>query len=91
MGPVSSPSLALAVAGAGAVGTVPTFGIPLERLPTMLPDIASGTTGVLGANFLTNSIDHGAVEIAAAHVRIIDFFWVDRVRHWSIWLTGRVR
>jgi nitronate monooxygenase len=39
--------------------------------------MASRTTGVLAANFLTDSIDPEAVAAAAARVAIIDFFWAD--------------
>jgi nitronate monooxygenase len=77
MGPVSSPSLTLAVADAGGVGTIPTFGASIERLEMTLSDIALRTNGVLGANFLTNRIDRDAVQAAAARVRIVDFFWAD--------------
>jgi nitronate monooxygenase len=77
MGSVSSPSLAAAVADAGGVGSVPTLGVPLDQLETMLSDTVSRTSGVLAANFLTNNIDRNAVEAAAAHVRVLDFFWAD--------------
>jgi hypothetical protein len=33
MGPVSSPSLAIAVAGAGGLGTIPAFGVPAATSP----------------------------------------------------------
>jgi Nitronate monooxygenase len=61
MGPVSSPSLAIAVAEAGGLGTIPAFGVPAERLETLLSDLSSRAAGVLAANFLTNSIDPDAV------------------------------
>jgi nitronate monooxygenase len=77
MGSVSSPSLAKAVAEAGGVGTLPTLGVPIVQLESLLSDMASRTSGVLAANFLTNDIDRGSVEAAAARVRVVDFFWAD--------------
>lgn len=77
MGPVSSPSLAIAVAAAGGVGTIPAFGVPAEKLETLLSDLSSRATGVLAANFLTRSIDRDAVQAAASRVGIVDFFWSD--------------
>jgi nitronate monooxygenase len=77
MGSVSSPSLAVAVAEAGAMGTIPSLGVPLAQLETMLSDMAPRTSGAMAVNFLTNNIDRNAVEAAAAHVRVLDFFWAD--------------
>lgn len=77
MGPVSSPSLAIAVAAAGGLGTVPASGVPAQRLETLLSDLTSRATGVLAANFLTRSIDRDAVQAAASRLGIVDFFWSD--------------
>jgi nitronate monooxygenase len=77
MGPVSSPSLALAVAAAGGVGTIPAFGVPAEKLETLLSNLSSRAAGVLAANFLTRDIDRDAVQAAASRVGIVDFFWSD--------------
>jgi nitronate monooxygenase len=77
MGSVSSPALAVAVAEAGGVGTIPTLGVPIAQLEKLLSEMKSRTVGVLAANFLTNNIDRSAVETAAAHVRVVDFFWAD--------------
>jgi nitronate monooxygenase len=77
MGPVSSPSLALAVAAAGGVGTIPAFGVPAEQLETLLSDLPPRATGGLAANFLTRDIDRDAVQAAASRVGIVDFFWSD--------------
>jgi nitronate monooxygenase len=77
MGPVSSPSLAIAVATAGGVGTIPASGVPAEQLARLLSDLSSRAAGVLAANFLTGSIDLDAVRAAASRVGIVDFFWSD--------------
>jgi nitronate monooxygenase len=69
--------LAIAVAAAGGVGTIPAFGVPAEKLETLLSDLSSRATGVLAANFLTRSIDRDAVQAAASRVGIVDFFWSD--------------
>lgn len=77
MGPVSSPSLAIAVAEAGGVGTIPASGVPAEELEVLLSDLSSQAAGVLAANFLTRGIDRDAVQAAASRVDIVDFFWCD--------------
>ena len=77
MGPVSSPALALAVAAAGGLGTIPAFGVPAQKLEPLLADLSARAAGVLAANFLTASIAPDAVQAAASHVRIVDFFWSD--------------
>jgi nitronate monooxygenase len=77
MGPVSNPSLAIAVAEAGGLGTIPAFGVPVEKLETLLSDLSSRAIGVLAANFLTRSIDRDALQAAASRLRIVDFFWSD--------------
>jgi nitronate monooxygenase len=77
MGSVSTPALAVAVAEAGGVGSITALGLTAASLDKILGDMASRTTGVLAANFLTEDVDREAVEAAAARVRIIDFFWAD--------------
>src|SRR2546421_4005130 len=77
MGLVSTPELAITVANAGAVGTITAMGLPAVQLDGILSEMAGRTTGVLAANFLTETIDREAVAAAAGRVRIIDFFWAD--------------
>lgn len=77
MGGVSTPELAVAVAEAGGVGTVTALGLDNDRLRQLLDDMVRRTEGVLAANFLTADIDRAAVAIAAARVRVVDFFWAD--------------
>jgi len=75
MGSVSSPDLAVAIAEAGGVGTVSALGMSPASLERLLDGAAARTTGVLAANFLTAAVDPEAVEVAAARVPVIDFFW----------------
>lgn len=77
MGSVSTPSLAVAVADAGGVGSITALGQTAAGLDKVLAAMAARTSGVLAANFLTEDIDREAVEAAAARVRIVDFFWAD--------------
>jgi len=77
MGPVSPPELALAVAGAGGVGTITSLGDSADRMQSRLEGFRSAGDGALAVNFLTADIDPAAVEVAAHHVRVIDFFWRD--------------
>ncbi|HEX9548943.1 MAG TPA: nitronate monooxygenase [Acidimicrobiales bacterium] len=77
MGSVSTPALAVAVADEGGVGTITALGMTADQLDALLGDMAARTTGVLGANFLTASVDRDAVAAAASRVRLVDFFWSD--------------
>lgn len=77
MGSVSTPDLAVAVAEAGGAGMITALGIPAGDLDGLLADMTERTNGVLGANFLTDQVDRDAVAVAAARVRIVDFFWVN--------------
>jgi nitronate monooxygenase len=77
MGPVSTPDLAVAVADAGGVGCVTAQWLSAAEVDAMLAGIAARTSGVIGANFVTQDIDREAVEAAAARARIVDFFWSD--------------
>lgn len=77
MGTVSSPSLAVAVAEAGGIGSINTLGMARETLGQHLDDMRRQTEGVLAVSFLTNNIDTDAVADAASRVRVIDFFWCD--------------
>jgi nitronate monooxygenase len=77
MGTVSSPSLAVAVAEAGGIGSFNTLGITREALREQLDGMSERTDGVLAVSFLTNDIDADAVVDAASRVRIVDFFWSD--------------
>lgn len=77
MGSVSSVDLAVAVADAGAVGTVTALGLSPASLARLLDDATARTTGVVAANFLTAAVDRAAVEVAAQRLRLVDFFWSD--------------
>ena len=77
MGSVSTPDLAVAVADAGGVGTVTALGMSAAQLDAHLGAMAARTSGVLGANFLTDGVDRDAVAAAAERVRLVDFFWLD--------------
>jgi nitronate monooxygenase len=77
MGGVTTPELAAAVAEAGGIGSFPCFGPTPEQIDSLLDDLASRTSGVLAANFLTPNLDPRAIEAAARHVAIVDFFWAE--------------
>lgn len=77
MGTVSTPDLAVAVADAGGVGMITALGIPAADLDAIVARMVERTDGVLGVNFLTDQVDRDAVAVAAARVRIVDFFWLD--------------
>ncbi|WP_219417303.1 nitronate monooxygenase [Pseudonocardia nigra] len=76
MGMISPPGLALAVAGAGGVGTVSVpLGAGPADLAARLDRLTDDGAGALAANFITADVDPAAVAVAGERVRIVDFFW----------------
>lgn len=76
MGLIAPPRLALAVAGAGGVGTVSApIGVGPRDLATQLDAWVDTGVGALAVNFITEKVDPAAVAVAASRVRIVDFFW----------------
>jgi nitronate monooxygenase len=74
-GGVATPELALAVADAGGLGSIAVLGTPTDVLEATLRDMTARTAGALAVNFSTEGRDLAAVELAAALVRLVDFFW----------------
>ncbi len=75
MGGVATPELAIAVADAGALGMLHTAMAPADHLAAFLDRVTTQTTGVVGVNFLIPFLDHAAVEVAASHARVVEFFY----------------
>jgi nitronate monooxygenase len=76
MGAVSPPDLAVAVAEAGAVGTLSTLSLSAEAVVRVVDAASRRTSGVLSVNFLTEDVDEQAVAAAAERARLLDFFWL---------------
>jgi nitronate monooxygenase len=77
MGSVSTPELAAAVSTAGGLGMVNMVFVPAEDVAVALGVLAEATTGPLGINFLMPFLDVAAVEAAAPHCRVVEFFYGD--------------
>ena len=77
MGSVSTAELAVAVAEAGAIGSITALGLSASELDKILAGMTARTNGALAVNFLTHDIDREAVAAAAERARIVDFFWAD--------------
>lgn len=100
MGWVAGPELAAAVAGAGGAGTVAPHLLPAPALAPMLDELGARTAGPIGLNVLIPFLDLDAVEVAAARLRYVEFFYgepdpalVERVhRHGALagWQVGSV-
>lgn len=75
---ICTPELVAAVADAGGLGMLGAPLTPPRVLAAMLADIAGRTSGVFGVNFLVPFLDdREAVRVAAAHARVVDFFYGD--------------
>lgn len=86
MGVASTPDLVVAVSEAGALGMLGMPMCPPAEFARMLEDIGKCTSAPFGVNFLAPFADLEAVVMAAAHARLVEFFygdpdesWVDRV------------
>jgi NAD(P)H-dependent flavin oxidoreductase YrpB (nitropropane dioxygenase family) len=82
MGTLAKPRLAAAVANAGGLGSVSSYGIPPELVATLLDDATRATTGPVCANFINMARqDAGKVRegvaVAAERVPVVDFFYSD--------------
>jgi nitronate monooxygenase len=74
MGWVAGPELATAVAGAGGAGTVAPHLLPPLALEAVLDQLGPG---VIGFNVLMPFLDVDAVDVAAARLRYVEFFFGD--------------
>jgi nitronate monooxygenase len=80
----ANPRLAAAVANAGGLGMVSTygrFGGPPENVAKMLEHTRELTTGVFGANFIAVRTNPGevreGVRASAEHCKVVEFFYTD--------------
>lgn len=72
MGAMPSPDLAVAVAGAGALGMLSGV-LGADALATHLEAVPEGAA--VGVNFLTPFLDPAAVELAAERSPLVELFW----------------
>jgi nitronate monooxygenase len=77
MGGISTPELALAVAGAGGLGMVNMVMQPAGEVADALDALAAQTTGTVGLNILMPFLDPEVVDVAASRVRVVEFFYGD--------------
>ena len=77
MGGASTPELAAAVSTAGGLGMVNMVLAPDQDVAVALAALAKETTGPVGINFLMPFLDVAAVEAAAPHCRVVEFFYGD--------------
>jgi len=75
MGGVATPELAAAVATAGGLGMIGAVRLPPAFLAAALDHLGQLTRGVFGVNFLMPFLDPACVAIAAAKVRVVEFFY----------------
>jgi nitronate monooxygenase len=74
---IVTPSLACAVAEAGALSMVPSAGVPVSALDRMLDEVVSRTGSPFGVNFLMPFLDRDALDVAARRARVVEFFYGD--------------
>jgi NAD(P)H-dependent flavin oxidoreductase YrpB (nitropropane dioxygenase family) len=75
MGGVSTPELAAAVARAGGLGMVNLVMVPAGEVGATVARLAGEASGPVGINFLMPFLDLAAVEAAAPHCRLVEFFY----------------
>lgn len=87
MGALANKQLAAAVANAGGQGMISWGGMPADQLAETLDELGEQTPGVFGVNFLIPGFEgleeepevRECVSVAAAHAKVIDFFYADPV------------
>ncbi|HVS43609.1 MAG TPA: nitronate monooxygenase [Candidatus Dormibacteraeota bacterium] len=76
-GVASGPDLAAAVSAAGGLGMVAATQGSASALDAVLDAVAARTDAPFGVNFLMPFVNRELVAIAAARVRVVDFFYGD--------------
>ena len=74
MGGISTPVMVAAAVEAGAHALVGTAGMSPEQVLAVLDDVASLTSGPIGANMLMPFLDRALVEAVAPRVGVFDFY-----------------
>lgn len=77
MGHVSGIDLAVAVAEAGGLGMLAVPLMPAPVLDALLAEAAARTERPLGLNILVPFLDPEALDVAAARLRVVEFFYGD--------------
>jgi NAD(P)H-dependent flavin oxidoreductase YrpB (nitropropane dioxygenase family) len=72
---VVTPELLVAVADAGALAMLPATMLSATALEATLAGVLERTRGQLGVNFLIPFLDRACVPVAAAAVRVVEFFY----------------
>ena len=75
MGEVATPELAAAVARAGGLGMVNLVMVRADVVEATVARLAQEASGPIGINFLMPFLDMAAVEAAAPHCRVVEFFY----------------
>jgi NAD(P)H-dependent flavin oxidoreductase YrpB (nitropropane dioxygenase family) len=75
MSSVGMPPLAAAIAEAGGLGMLGGARVSPPTLGLMLDDVRQRTSGPIGVNFLIPFLNRTCVELAAARVRVVEFFY----------------
>jgi NAD(P)H-dependent flavin oxidoreductase YrpB (nitropropane dioxygenase family) len=75
MGGAATSELATAVANAGGLGMVNMVMVPADQVAVAMAGLAKATTGPVGINFLMPFLEEAAVEGAAPHCRVVEFFY----------------
>ena len=76
-GVASGPELAAAVCESGGHGMVGAAMASAEALAMILDAVAARTSAPMGVNFLIPFVNRELVRVAAARVRVVDFFYGD--------------
>jgi nitronate monooxygenase len=77
MGGAATPELAAAVSDAGGLGMVSLPMVPAGDVAVTVAALAEGRAGPVSINFVMPFLDVAAVEAAARHCRVVEFFYGD--------------
>src|SRR6516164_6653978 len=83
MGEVATPELAAAVARAGGLGMVNLVMVRADVVEATVARLSQEVSGPIGINFLMPFLDVAAVEAAAPHCRVVEFFVASPAPRWS--------
>jgi NAD(P)H-dependent flavin oxidoreductase YrpB (nitropropane dioxygenase family) len=75
MGAIATPELAAAVSNGGGLGMVGLAMLDAAAVEALIGRIAALTAAPFGVNFLMPFLERDALEVAAARVRVVEFFY----------------
>ncbi len=100
MSGIATAPLAAAVSNAGGLGMLGIGRRPTDVVSAVLDEVEALTSGPVGAGFIVEFLDREVLDLAAARLPVIEFFWgwpdadvvpADRIVGWQVGTVDEAR